>query len=259
MEALGLASTQAYRQHLEERPEEWEVLDEFCRITISRFFRDLTVWSWLRDSALPDLATRARHLGRSVRCWSVGCASGEEPYSLILVWRLGVSRRFPDVSLEVLATDADAHMLNRAERACYPAASLREVPEAWTDLAFVPSGSEMCLREPFRTGIELRQGDVRASMPEGPFDLILCRNLAFTYFDLPVQRRVLEGLTDRLVEGGRLVLGSHERLPDGSWPLVPDDTTLPVHRRTGSVGGAIAAPITPEPNASRREEPARWT
>ena len=57
-------------------------------------------------------------------------------------------------------------------------------------------------------------------MPAGPFDLVLCRNLAFTYFDEEGQRKVLRGIDERLVEGGYLVLGAYESLPEGIPDLV---------------------------------------
>ena len=61
--------------------------------------------------------------------------------------------------------------------------------------------------------VELRVQDLRVDLPEGPFDLVACRNLAFTYFDAALQRRILEALSQRLHVGGALVVGAHECLP----------------------------------------------
>jgi chemotaxis protein methyltransferase CheR len=230
---LGLEGTDAYRLFLQDHPEEWEVLDSFCRITVSRFFRDREVWRHLQDKVLPHLArTVGRGDGR-LRCWSVGCASGEEPYTLALIWALALEDRFPTVSLEILATDAHPTMLERARRACYPTASLREAPKDWVVAAFRSVKSELCFRRAFRERVELRLSDVRHELPEGAFHLILCRNLVFTYFDLSLQQRVLSEILPRLADGGRLVLGGHEALPEGSWPLRPDDWKLPVLRKEG--------------------------
>ncbi len=68
-------------------------------------------------------------------------------------------------------------------------------------------------------------------MPSGPFDLVLCRNLVFTYFEQEVQVGFLERMLHRLVVGGLLVLGGHEALPEGAWPLDRPYGTLPIHRR----------------------------
>ena len=73
---LGLDNTAAYQEYLENNPAEWHVLDDFCRISISRFYRDRSVFDCLRDDVLPNLAARAAALGeRQLRCWSAGCAS----------------------------------------------------------------------------------------------------------------------------------------------------------------------------------------
>ena len=227
---LGLEDTDDYRRLLDRRPEEWAVLDAFCRITISRFYRDRAVVDHLRASVLPELAREATQRDGHLRCWSAGCASGEEPYTLSLAWHLDVSEGFPKVSFEVLATDADPTMIERARRACYPPASLRDVPPEWIDIAFRPSASQRCLRPRYRREVELLLEDVRLGAAQGPFDLILCRNLAFTYFDLPLQRHVLSMILPELAPGGGLVLGSHEEIPDGPWPLRRDHPTLPIFR-----------------------------
>src|SRR5262245_61936230 len=78
---LGLPEFTAYRDQLAANPEEWRVLDDCCRITISRFFRDRGVFETLGDRVLPEIAQRAMREQRDAQCWSAGCASGEEPRS----------------------------------------------------------------------------------------------------------------------------------------------------------------------------------
>src|SRR6185295_20147796 len=86
---LGLADLEAYRAHLEAHDDEWPVLDALCRVTISRFYRDRAVFDRLRLEILPAFAERAAARGESVvRAWSAGCASGEEPYTLAMIWSL---------------------------------------------------------------------------------------------------------------------------------------------------------------------------
>ncbi|MDH3793205.1 MAG: hypothetical protein OES41_15820, partial [Rhodospirillales bacterium] len=79
-------------------------------------------------------------------------------------------------------------------------------------------------------GVVFRLQDIREKQPDGPFDLILCRNLVFTYFQEPLQRAVLERIDCRLRGGGVLVIGSHERLPDGA-PGYARLDGLPVYRK----------------------------
>jgi len=74
---------------------------------------------------------------------------------------------------------------------------------------------QLLLREPYRESIELACQDLRQEMPDGPFHLILCRNLAFTYFIEETQREILARLHQRLRAGGYLIIGAHEELPPG--------------------------------------------
>ena len=117
----------------------------------------------------------------------------------------------------MIGTDADDVMLQRARTACYGHGSLRDLPTGWREAAFDRAGHEFCLKPALRQGIVLLRQDIRAELMPGPFDLICCRNLAFTYFAMPLQRRILREFCGRLVDGGVLVLGKHESLPaDGA-------------------------------------------
>ncbi len=215
MAELGLPDASAYRARLEADPAEWSTLDAYCCISISRFCRDRRVFEDLAGHVLPDLARAAMADGRPcLRAWSAGCASGEEPYALRIVWALGVASAFPGIELEIVATDASPVMLERARRGLYPASALREISAAWRARAFTETGSGYRLREDFRAGVQLLRQDVRKEMPPGPFDLILCRNLAFTYFDRERQCETLAGLAARLAPGGALLIGAHETLPE---------------------------------------------
>ena len=229
---LGLESLNDYRRHLEADPREWAVLGYICRITISRFYRDRAVFDTLRDPALPALGRGILARGDTAfRCWSAGCASGEEPYSLRLAWDLDATGHVPGVELLVVATDLDDHLLERARTACYSAGSLRELPPEWIPAAFARADDSLCVRAEFRTGIDFVREDIRSEMPSGPFDLVLCRNLVFTYFEQEEQVRLLQRMLHRLVAGGLLVLGGQEALPEGAWPLDRPYGALPIHRR----------------------------
>ena len=208
---LGLRDLADYRALLEAHPEESARLDALCRISISRFYRDQGVWRTLEHEILPHLAERSRARGETrLRIWSAGCASGEEPYTLALLFAFGAAKS--DCRPEILATDADPHLLERAHRACYPDTSLRDVPARW-HTAFEQLGEEYCLRADDRGPVRFVEQDIRQALPESRFDLILCRNLAFTYFETAVQTEIARRLAERLETGGMLLLGIHEALP----------------------------------------------
>jgi chemotaxis protein methyltransferase CheR len=223
---------------VEHSPEERTRLDAFCRIPISRFYRDRAVFDALGHLLLADLAERAAGRGdRDVRCWSAGCASGEEVYTLRLLWDLAPPQSHPDMHLTILGTDADEVMLKRAAAACYPRGSFKDAPADWPERAFMPDNDTLCLRSEFRRGIVFRREDIRALQPDGPFDLVLCRNLAFTYFAGDLQRRTLAAIERRLWPGGLLVLGAHEHLPADAGVFVRACATLPIWRRLGKEEG----------------------
>jgi chemotaxis protein methyltransferase CheR len=208
MKELGLSNAEAYRDYLDHVPEEWPHLDGLCRITISRFYRDKGTFDILGEQILPELAAASD----IVRCWSAGCGSGEEAYTLAILWHLQDDGK---ARLRLLATDADDALLARAAEGCYAPGTLKDVPESWFGRALAKQDGLWRVQPDCRTGVAFRQGDIRAAMPDGPFDLVLCRNLAFTYFEAGLQRKVLDGIVRRLRPGGYLVIGRHEHLPEG--------------------------------------------
>jgi len=213
---LGLQSLADYRARLETDAGEWQLLDAMCRIPISRFHRDRATFEVLRTEILPERANAAIASGRAVRVWSAGCASGEEPYTIAILWQLEIARAIPGVPIEIIATDAAPHMVERARRGCYPRATLGELPDRFAAEAFHAEEDLRCVRDDLRALVDVRCEDIRRTMPDGPFDVVLCRNLAFTYFDEPLARALSEQFAARLAPGGVLVIGAHEALPEGS-------------------------------------------
>lgn len=216
LRALQLPDANAYRRHLEATPGEWAKLDAMCWISISRFYRDRAVFDVLGSVVLPALARRVRERGGTrLRIWSAGCAAGEEAFTLVLIWEFGSPLDRTKLRLEVLGTDTDENQLERARRAIYPASSLKDLPAPWRSRAFEPTPRGDRLRESLRCGVRFERQDLRREMPDGPFDLVLCRNLAFTYFEEGRQVRAGRQIAQRLAPGGALVIGAHERLPNG--------------------------------------------
>ncbi len=229
---LGLPNPAAYRAHLEQHPEEWAVLENLTHITISRFNRDRSVFTCLQREVLPALASGTIARGsNTMEVWSAGCASGEEAYTLTIIWQLALARRFPALTIRILATDLDDAMLARARRGCFTASSLRELPERWRAAAFVKQDRHYCLQDTCKEAVTIARHDIRTPPPDGPFDLVMCRNLAFTYFDLDLQRTTAARLASALQGGGALVLGTHEALPANLDEFEPWRSTERIYRR----------------------------
>jgi chemotaxis protein methyltransferase CheR len=219
MSELELDDFAAYRARLEADTSEWPIVDDCCHITISRFFRGKGKFELLRSRILPEIAARARREERHARIWSAGCASGEEPYTLKILWDLEVARACPEVALSIIATDIDQTVLARAREGCFESTSLRELPPQLVEQAFDRAGDLFCVQPQHRDGITFVQQDMRSEAPPDQFDLIVCCNVAFTYFALPLQQEVLARIVARLLPGGHLVIGEHEQLPGGSSAL----------------------------------------
>ena len=213
---LQLADVLIYRDYLQETPGEWSLLDCLCRVTISRFYRDKRVFAMLEHELLPQAAEQAlAHGEKSLRVWSAGCASGEEPYTLALLWALGPAGSFPDLDLRILATDSDSHLLHRSHKACYAWGSVKNLPKQWRSAAFSRSDDIYCLHREFTDQVEFRLHDVRDGIPDNPFHIVLCRNLVFTYFETALQQAFLVNLRKAMHPQGLLLLGVHESLPVG--------------------------------------------
>lgn len=221
---LGLAGAHEYRAHLESHAGEWDALAALCTISISRFYRDRSVFDCLGARVLPELAATARARGSArLECWSAGCASGEEAYTLAIQWHAALGAQFPALGFHVLGSDINPALLGRAQAACYKRSSLEELPAGWRERAFERHADLFCLREAFRAGVEFERRDLLAEPPQQIFDLVLCRNLAFTYFGPDLARGALDLIVSRLRPGGALVIGIHERLSQGAggfsaWP-----------------------------------------
>jgi RNA 3'-terminal phosphate cyclase (ATP) len=229
---LRLPDLAAYRDRLKTDPDEWDRLEVMCRIPISRFYRDKAVYDFLAGAVLPACAQAAQsRKDRTVRVLSAGCASGEEPYTIALIWTLRLAERFPGVALNIAALDIDDTMLSRAKTACYVAGSFKDLPSDLRENGFESVEGVYCLRQAFRSCVKLQKADIRQGLPDGPFDLVLCRNTAFTYFDDAAQKAVLSDLDAKLRSNGYLVIGGHESLPGDAREYERLTGELPVYRK----------------------------
>jgi chemotaxis protein methyltransferase CheR len=227
---LGLADLDAYRQRLLEHEEEWAAFDALCGIPISRFYRDRGVFDSLEREVLPALAGAAAPRGW-LDVWSAGCAGGEEPYTLAILWAVRLQERFPRLRIRIVATDNDDRVLKRASAGVFSPSSLKELPPELRKAGFERAGGEWRVREQFRSVEFLRQ-DLREAMPQGPFDLILCRNVLFTYYAPPLREQLAARIVERLRPGGALVVGIHESLPAEVRGMHPWPEARAVYRRT---------------------------
>lgn len=151
---------------------------------------------------------------------------------------ISVSRFYRDAAVfetleHAVLPALDSAVLKRAADACYRDSALKELPRAWRTEAFDVHDDLHCVRQAFRKGLTFVREDICAALPERHFDLILCRNVVFTYFSPELQMRLARQLTNRLHPGGALVIGLHENLPADTEGIERWPNARAVFRRSG--------------------------
>jgi chemotaxis protein methyltransferase CheR len=129
-----------------------------------------------------------------------------------------------------VATDLDERLLARAREGVFAPSSLKELPDDLRAAGFELANGARRVRERFRS-IEFLREDLREAMPQGPFDLILCRNVLFTYYAPSVRQPLVERMVERLRPGGALAVGIHETIPVEVSSLQPWPRVRALYRR----------------------------
>jgi chemotaxis protein methyltransferase CheR len=215
LRALRLASFRAYHERVAADPSELvEMVDALCTHETC-FFREPRQFEFLAQEVLPwwrrEAETGRRQ--RSLRAWSAGCSTGEEPFSLAMT----LHSHLPDWRHDVLATDLSTRVLRRASAAVWPLARAEQIPLAYRK-AFMLRGhgaaaGEMAAKPELASSVRFARLNLQeASYPAvGKVDLVFCRNVLI-YFDSAARQRVVDRLLDRLTPGGLLFLGHAESL-----------------------------------------------
>ena len=208
---LGLLTFEDYLLRTERDPEEKGHLSQILTVTITRFFRDEKVFEIFENSILPSMV---EHRGAGdFKIWSMGCANGEEPYSLSMLWKEGFENKFPEIRLAILATDINKGLLERAREGRYKKSSVKEVPEEILRRFFKIEDGFYMIDRSIRESVEFEKHDIIHGEPFSGMDIIFCRNLAFTYFSKESQMSVLKKIATSLRENGYLFIGKDESLP----------------------------------------------
>ena len=208
---LGLPHFEDYLSRIKRDPEERDHLSQILTVTITRFFRDKKVFDILENSIIPFIVERED--SGDFRIWSIGCANGEEPYSLSVLWKQKFEKMFPKIRLTIFATDINDNLLERAKEGRYKKSSLKEVPEEILQRFFKMENGFYILDRSIRKSVEFRRHDIIHEEPFSRMDMVFCRNLAFTYFTRETQIRVLKKFFSSLKDDGHLIIGWDESLP----------------------------------------------
>lgn len=191
----------------------WETILSHLTIGETSFFRNKPQFDALRTTILPDLFER-RTMLRSLRIWSAGCSTGEEPYSIAMLLK-EMLPDLPDWHITILATDLNPHFLARARAGIYGNWSFRDTPETLKSRFFTPEQNRWRLNAEIRGMVTFaRLNLVEAVYPAitngtSAMDLIFCRNVTI-YFHETTTRQVINRFYRALAPGGWLIVGHSE-------------------------------------------------
>ncbi len=230
--ACGVPNLQAYLKLVGRDPAERSRLVNHLTIHVSQFFRNPSTFRAIEHEVLPTILARKREAGgRALRLWSVGCACGEEPYTLAILLLEAEGEVFREYSTAIYATDIDPISLRHAREGRYYGPSLAHVPAGCRRRYFIRDRDQYQVIPEARRLVFFKGHNILDPPPFGRIDLVACRNLLI-YMTEPLQERVLLALYEALNPGGFLILGKVEGLSGAARDLLePANVAERIYRK----------------------------
>src|SRR5215831_5212331 len=197
-----------YLTLLKDRPEEVQALFDDLLISVTSFFRDPAAWEALRTHAIGPLVEHAQP-NQPIRAWVPGCATGEEAYTLAILFRDEITRRDLPVELIIFASDVDQGALATAREGVYPAAIVADVSEARLARYFRTEGDHYRISSEIRDSVVFAAHSVLRDPPFSKLHLVSCRNLLI-YLDRELQQQLQSVFRYGLRDDGYLFIGVSE-------------------------------------------------
>ena len=228
MQMINVAGFDEYLDYLQVHQEEFAALFNTILINVTSFFRDPEVWATLRDEIVPVLLAARKDEG-PVRVWSAGCASGQEPYSLAMLFAEAVGAEALRERVKIYATDADEDALTEARTATYSPRHVSDVPEGLLAKYFDSVNGNFVVNRDLRRAVIFGRHDLLQDAPISRVDLLLCRN-TLMYFNSEAQSRIVQRLYFSLNPAGYAILGRAEMLFTHAAIFTPVDLKRRVFR-----------------------------
>lgn len=178
-----------------------ETLDRMT-INVSEFYRNYKRWEVLEKTILPLLKP-----AKTMKVWSAACSTGEEPYTLSMI----LSRQKGLTDYQIIATDIDDKVLQKAKEGVYQERSLQEVPKEMKELYFTQDGNRFKVKDEIRKNIRFQKHNLLADPYEKDFDIIVCRNVLI-YFTEEAKEKIYHKFSGSLKNKGILFVGSTEQI-----------------------------------------------
>jgi chemotaxis protein methyltransferase CheR len=188
----------------EEGKHELENLINQITTNVSSFFREPKQLKIFYETILPDLAEKQS----SLKIWSAGCSTGEEPYTIAMILL-----KFGKLDFEILATDLSTKVLRQAQQGIYTEENVKSIDPATLKKFFMhqPNSKEFKVISEVKKNVKFAQLNLIEDKYYNNIDMIFCRNVII-YFDRPTKDKVMKGFHSSLKPGGTLFLGHSESL-----------------------------------------------
>ncbi len=235
-----------YADFLQHNTQEIDLLFKEVLIGVTNFFRDAAVWEHLAAEVVPELLAR-RSAEHALRAWVIGCSSGEEAYSLAIVFTEAMQRLAPthELSLQIFASDLSPDAVSVARRGHYPLSIRDDISEDRLARFFSAHETHYQINKDIRDMVLFAQHDVLLDPPFTRLDLLACRNLLI-YLDAGLQGRLVPLFHYSLRPGGVLLLGTSETVGRFNLLFTPINPKLRTYlRQNNATAGALDFPVQP--------------
>ncbi|MER5443166.1 CheR family methyltransferase [Streptomyces sp. NPDC002790] len=210
MSDVGIDSYADYRDQLETNADEFSALFNTILINVTSIFRDADAWTYLQREVVPELLAQLE-TDEDIRVWSAGCSSGEEAYSLAIMFAEALGLQEALNRVKIYGTDVDDEALRDARSGLYPAKTLEPLAPELREKYFELNGSRYSFRSDLRRRVIFGRHDITRDAPISRLDLLVCRN-ALMYFNVEAQTQIIDRFHFALRESGFLFLGKAEML-----------------------------------------------
>ena len=222
----------SYVRFLQENPKEVDILFKELMIGVTSFFRDTIVWEKLKETVIPNIIAKLK-TGSILRAWVPGCSTGEEAYSLAIVFKEALEKVNPHggFSLQIFATDLDNDAIVIARKGIFPASIAADVSPDRLNRFFNKTDNSYCVNDEIREKVVFAQHNITMHPPFTKIDILSCRNLLI-YMDAELQKKLLSLFYYSINPDGIILLGSSETLRTQSHLFTSVDAKLKIYKRS---------------------------
>ena len=240
---------QNYVRFLQENPVEIEILFKELLIGVTSFFRDTAVWTSLKDVILPALISECPE-GYTLRCWVPGCSTGEEAYSLAIVFKeaLESNKKRNNISLQIFASDLEVDAIEKARKGHFSNNIVNDVSAERLGRFFSVEPEGYRINNSIREMVLFAPHNVIKDPPFTKLDILSCRNMMI-YMEPELQKKLLLLFNYSLNPGGIMLLGTAETVGSQSDYFKEIDPKLKIFKHSSS---GIASDLVDFPSSFYR-------